>query len=345
MSGNVPDALIIKLFFFLLSVSSAFGQGSRNPMPLADADSNFVQSFHLKKEFRILYGLQGNNMSIGSDLDGQHLNGDLYRNTNDYVGAGITYNWLDGDLSFALPGTTYLKEERSNLKQFKFGLSHTRRKLVFRWYYMDSKGTIVSSSDNEFESNPSIHEVRLGMQATYIFNWSKFSYRASMYQSEYQVRTAGSFLLRLEPFYRNLGTKDGSIIPEGYDLFSRFGENTGLAYVKAPGLLILPGYGINVVIPNSRVFISPMLFAGFGFAYNTYEATMGKESFTSVEYSINLNLNAGYNGNRSYSKISVMWSAGYAALDPAYLTSSHVTIMLTYGHRFEELKNLFKESR
>jgi hypothetical protein len=336
--------LIIKLcFFLLLSITSAFSQDSRKPMALADADSNFVRSFELKRELRILYGLQGNNLSIGSVRDGRaSLNGDLYRNTNDYLGAGITYGWLDGDLSFALPGTTYLKEERSNLKQFKFGLSHTRRKLVFRWYYMESKGAVLSSSDNEFESSPSIHEVRLGMQATYIFNWSRYSYRASMYQSEYQLKTAGSFLLRLEPFYRDLGTKDGSIIPEEYDLSSRFAEKTGLEYVKAPGLLLLPGYGINVVIPNSRFFISPIIFAGFGFAHNSYDGNMGKESFTSLEYSVNFYLNAGYNGNRSYSKISVTWSAGYAALDPAYLTSSNVTIMLTYGLRFQRLRNIFK---
>jgi len=334
---------IIKLFL-LLSVSSAFSQSSRKPGPTTDADSIFIRSFELKREFRLLYGLQGNNLSIGSVRDGAtRLNGDLYKNTGDYLGAGITYDWLDGDLSIALPGTTYLKEERSNLKQFKFGLSHTRRKLVFRWYYMESKGAVLSSSDNEYESAPSIHEVRLGMQATYIFNWSRYSYRASMYQSEYQMKTAGSFLLRLEPFYRDLGTKEGSVIPEAYDLTSRFDEKTGLEYVKAPGLLLLPGYGINVVIPNSRFFISPIVFAGFGFAHNTYDGNMGKESFTSVEYSVNFNLNAGYNGNRSYSKISFAWTAGYAALDPAYLTSSNVTMMFTYGFRFQQLKNIFKK--
>jgi hypothetical protein len=50
---------------------------------------------------------------------------------------------------------------------------------------------------------------------------------------------------------------------------SRYGEQVGLEYVKAPGILILPGYGFNVVIPNSKIFISPMAFAGLGTTFNT----------------------------------------------------------------------------
>jgi hypothetical protein len=325
--------------FIIVFESCGFGQALPKLIPLADADSNYVRRFELNKEFRFLYGLQGNNLSIGSSRDSDtQLNGDLYKNTNDYIGAGITYGWLDGDLSFSLPGTTYLKEERSNLKQFKLGLNYTRRKVVFRWYFTENKGVVMASSDNEYESAPSIHEVRLGMQVTYILSSSTYSYRASMYQSEYQLQTAGSLLLRCEPFYRDLGTKAGSVIPEQYDLQERFDRQTGLEYVKAPGILFMPGYGINIVVPNSRFFISPILFAGMGFAHNTYEAKNGKGSFTNVEYAANFLLNAGYNGSRSYGKILFTWAAGYAALDPAYLTSSNLTLMFTYGIRFRGLK-------
>src|SRR5689334_12331748 len=120
--------------FVVLSVSSSIGQASSQKLVvLADADSNFVRKFVRNNDLRFFYGLQGNNLSIGSSRDtGTELNGDLYRNTNDYIGAGITYGWLDGDLSFSLPGTSYLKEERANLKQFKLIFNYSRRKLAFR---------------------------------------------------------------------------------------------------------------------------------------------------------------------------------------------------------------------
>lgn len=325
----------------LLCSTIGYCQTTLGLVTLKDADSSYVRKFTLKNDFRLFYGGQGNNLALGSKRDdGTQLNGNLYTNTNDYLGVGITYKWLDGDLSFALPGTTYLKEERSNLTQFKLGVSYTQRKLAFRAYYSDSKGVVVSGSGNEFQSDPTLHEVKLGLQIIYLFNAAKYSYRASMYQSEYQLKTAGSFLFRAEPFYRKLGTTSGSMIPSEFDDPARFGEQTGLEYIEAPGLLILPGYGINVVIPNTRFFISPIVFAGLGIAYNQYETTDTKGSFTSVEYAGNVTLNAGYNGNRQYLKMQFTWSAGYTLLNPTYLTNSNLTLVLTAGIRFRDLKGL-----
>jgi len=318
--------------------TSCFSQSTQELVPLADADSNYVRKYFLKNDFRLIYGGQGNNLALGSKRDDDtKVNGNLYTNSNDYIGLGITYKWLDGDLTFALPGTTYLKEERSNLTQFKLGISYTQRRLAFRAYYSDSKGVVVSGSSNEFQSEPSLHEVKLGLQVIYLFNSSKYSYRASMYQSEYQVKTAGSFLLRAEPFYRNLGANNDSMIPPGFDLPSRFGEQAGLEYIEAPGLLILPGYGLNFVIPNSRFFVSPILFAGLGVAHNMYKTTDDTGSFTSIEYAGNFTLNAGFNGSRQYLKFQFTWSAGYTLLDPTYLTNSYMTLVLTAGIRFRDL--------
>jgi hypothetical protein len=318
-----------------------FGQTIPELISLKDADSTYVRKYVLKNDFRLIYGGQGNNLALGSKRDEEtQLNSSLYTNSNDYVGVGITYKWLDGDLSFALPGTTYLKEERSNLTQFRLGVSYTQRRLSFRAHYSDSKGVVVSGSSNEFQSEPSLHEVKLGLQVIYLFNASKYSYRAAMYQSEFQLRTAGSFLLRADPFYRNLGTTSGSMIPSDYDLPSRFGEQAGLEYLEAPGLLVLPGYGINFVIPNSQFFISPIVFAGMGFAHNMFKTTQGSGSFTSVEYAGNFTLNTGYNGSRQYFKLQLTWSAGYTLLNPTYLTNSNLTLVFTAGIRFRDIKGL-----
>lgn len=327
------------LAVFLFYVSPCLGQ--EELLTLIDADSNYIRKFVLKNDLRFFYGGQGNNLSLGSTRDAEtQLNGDLYKNTNDYIGAGITYGWLDGDLSFSLPGTTYLKEERSNLTQFKLAFSYTRRKIVFRWFYTESKGVVISGSGNEFESKPSLHEVKLGMQIIYLFNPSKYSYRASMYQSEYQMKTAGSFLLRIDPFYRSLGAESGSMIPAAYDLEARFGEQTGLEYVKAPGLLVLPGYGINIVLRNTRFFVSPIIFAGLGLAQNKYEAKSGEGSVTNVEYAANVILNAGYNGSKYYAKAQFNWSTGYTSLEPAYLTNSNLSVVFTFGLRFRNLSRI-----
>ncbi len=335
----------VGLVLILILTNNLFGYSQPDLVSLADADSNYVRKHILPNDLRLFYGMQGNNISLGSTRDGgTSVNGNIYTNTNDYLGAGITYKWLDGDLSFSLPGTTYLNEERSNLTQFKFSMSYTQRKVVFRGYFSDSKGVVVSGINDEFQTTPSLHERKLGLQITYVFNSSRYSYRASLYQSEFQVKTAGSFLLRVEPFYRNLGGQRGSMIPVAFDTRERFGDQAGLEYLKAPGMLFMPGYGINFVIPDSRLFISPMVFAGAGAAFNSYQSQSGKNTYTNVEYAANFNLNAGYNGSRYYSKIQFSWTAGYAPLNPSYFTSNNLTLTFLVGMRFRDVEKFIPNS-
>jgi hypothetical protein len=334
--------VFVFLFHFFLH---HYGIAQRNFLTLEDADSNYIRKHLLTNDLRLFYGAQGNSLSLGSKRDSNpDLNGDVYTNTNDYFGAGITYKWLDGDLSFSLPGTTYLKEERSNLTQIKLGLSYTMRKIAFRGYFQESKGVVIAGANNEYETTPSIHEARLGLQITYLFNAFKYSYRASLYQSEFQMKSAGSFMVRLEPFYRSLGGQGGSMIPVAWDVAARYGEQVGLEYVKAPGIVVLPGYGFNFAIPDTQWFISPMVFAGLGTAFNTYEGKNGKTNYTNIEYAASFNLNMGYNGSRYYSKVQFNWSAGYSPLNPSYFTSSNMMLSLWVGFRFRDVEKFFPGS-
>jgi len=334
----------VGLILILILTNKNFGYSQPDLVSLADADSNYVRKHALPNDLRLFYGMQGNNISLGSTREGStSVNGNIYTNTNDYTGIGLTYKWLDGDLSFSLPGTTYLNEERSNLTQFKLSMSYTTRKIVFRGYFMDNKGVVISGADNEFQSTPTLHEVRMGVQATYLFNASRYSYRAAMYQSEFQMKTAGSFLIRIEPFYRNLGAQGSSMIPAAFDVVTRFGEQTGLEYIKAPGILFMPGYGINFAIPDSRFFVSPVILAGAGAAFNSYQTRNGKSSYTNVEYAANFNLNAGYNGKRYYSKVQFSWTAGYAPLNPSYFTSTSLMLTFLVGMRFHDLEKFIPD--
>lgn len=329
----------IHFIFFILISATSFGQSGIIMIVPNGVDSLYILKYPLKNDLRLFYGGQGANMAIGSKHDDPtHLNGNVYTNTNDYLGIGITYKWIDGDVSFSLPGTTYLNEERSSLSQFRLAGSFTTRKINMRGYLSDSKGVVLSGSEDEFQSTPSLHEQRIGLQITYLFNSSKYSYRASMYQSEFQRQTAGSALLRLEPFYRNLGGSTGSMIPDAFDSPEKYGDQVGLEYVKAPGVLVMPGYGVNFVLPNPKYFISPMLFAGVGVAQNSYQSANGKNSYTNVEYAAYFNLNAGYNSASYYAKIQFTFSGGYAALDPSYLTSVTLAATATVGIRFRDVE-------
>ncbi|HEX5168116.1 MAG TPA: DUF4421 family protein [Cyclobacteriaceae bacterium] len=329
-------ALIVSLFFFK-SFSQTIDVAIK---PLEDADSLYIRGFSRKNDVRIFYGGQGNRLVLGSLRDGSpDLAKSIYNNTNDFLGVGLTYGWLDGDLSFSLPGTTYLNEERSNLDQFKLSGSYTRRKIAYRAYMADSKGMVISGNNDEYESTPSLHELRVGLQATYIFNEQQYSYRAALYQGEIQMNTAGSFLLRIEPFYRSLGKSGEPMVPEPYDTEARFGEQVGLTYARAPGFIIMPGYGVNFVFNDSKMFISPLLLAGAGAAFNNFEGANGTGTHFNMEYQAYFLLNAGYNGSMFYSRVQFTYAAGYSVIQPAYLTSTDLIVSVLAGFRFKNIKH------
>ena len=109
--------------------------------PPDDADSTFIRRYTREGDIRLIYGGQGSNISYGTAKDGSALFSDaLYNNTNDLAGLGLTYKFIDFDLTFSLRKVNIMEEERQNLSQFRFAYSYTMRKLAIRVYLSDAKG-------------------------------------------------------------------------------------------------------------------------------------------------------------------------------------------------------------
>ena len=331
--------LKIRGWLLLLLVLSTMHVLAQDPVAVEGTDSTYVLRHFLRNDIRIFYGFQANSVNYGSVNDGSpDWSGDLYKNFNDFIGVGITYKWLDGNLTFSLPGTTYLNQERSTLDKFTLGLNATGRKFAFRGYLRDTKGVIATSPDPDFESAPSLHEFKIIAQVTTIFNEKKYSYRAALYQSELQQKTSASWMLRADIFYRQLGAKEQFLQPP-YDNASRFADQVGLHYVGAPGVMVLPGYGANFSWKKGSLFLSPMIFGGAGVAFNSIKGDRGTFHKTNLEWNGSFLLNAGYNGNRMYCKIQSSVSIGYAKLDPAYLMTKDFDIIFLIGYRFRDMES------
>jgi len=340
---------LICLLFTLLIFNSCIAQqegsiGVLNTSSILEVDSNFVHTYDKPNDIRLIYGTQGSSLVYGSKNEANPtIPTSLFNNVNDFIGIGLTYKILDADLVFSLPKTRLLEEDRENLDQFRFSLSYTGRKFAIRGLISDTKGMISVDPMDRFQSNADVHQYRISAQLTYIFNHQKYSYRAAMFQNELQRKTAGSFLLRLEPFYRGLGAGSG-LVPPTYDKAATYGDLVGLEYLKAPGFLAMPGYGITITPFGDRFFISPMIFGGPGLAFNFYEGDFGEFTYTNIEWATMAALNMGYNGDRTYLNLNVTGDTNYTPLQPAYFTSSNLKISVTFGYRFIDLEKLIPRS-
>ena len=309
-----------------------------SPISLVEIDSTFIYKFKKTNDARLFYGTQGYSMEFGSrrETDGE-IPTSLYNNVNDFVGIGITYKIIDADLSFSLPKTRLLEEDRENLDQFRFSLSYTGRKFAMRGLMTSTNGVIVTDPLARFQSESNVHQFRLCGQFTYYFNNQKYSYRAAMFQNELQRKTAGSFLMRLEPFYRGLGAQSG-LVPSSYDKVEVYGEQAGLQYLNGAGCLALPGYGLTWTPFGERFYVSPIVFAGPGAAYNFSEANGTKYTYVNWEWAAMFLLNLGYNGDKTYLNLNVTTDINHIALNPSYFTSTNLKICLTFGFRFNNVE-------
>jgi hypothetical protein len=300
-----------------------------------DADSTFIMRYTRDDDIRLIYGGQGSNISYGTASDGDALLSDaLYNNVNDLAGFGLTYKFIDFDLTFSLRDVNIMEEERQNLSQFKLAYSYTMRKLAVRGYFSEAKGVIVAESKGTTQSDADVHLLKVGAQVTYYFNYSKYSYRSANFQNELQKKSAGSLLVRAEPFYRSLGMQNAMIPTDRL-----YGPQAGLEYVRTGGLILMPGYGYNLAVRDGRFFVSPIVFLGPGFTINVYRADDGKHSFLNVEWGGSLALNIGYNGKKAYATLRGSYDVTYFKLDPSYFTSSDLKLTLTIGWRFNHLES------
>ena len=305
-------------------------------------DSLYLRGFNRKNDFRLNYTSQRYLLNYGS----RHKNfstGNKFSNVSDLVGFGLTYKFIDFDIAFSLPQSQVLQTGLQNLKLFRLAGSFSSRNWTVRGYWLEGTGMVASDASGEFVSGPSVYMLNLGVQYTRYFNSKKFSFRAASFQNEVQLKTAGSFLLRVEPFFRRLGMGT-QLVPSSLDLPATYGEQSGLRYVYAPGLLLQPGYGFNWSSRNTRWFVSPMIFGGGGVALNVYNGKLGEKTKFSVEWKGSAVLNMGYNGPRMYVSLRSSYELDYFFLDPSYFYTTDLRLGITFGYRFNVVEKFIPES-
>ncbi len=175
---------------------------------LEGVDSLFVQGFPRKNDFRVTYLSQRYLLEYGSKRGEVPNGGGVFTNTSDLVGVGVTYKFIDVDFAFSLPQSRVLQTGLQNLQQFRLSGSFSSRSWTIRGYWLQSTGLVAADPAGEFISGPSVDMLSFGIPFTYYFNHRRYSFRSAAFQSEIQRRSAGSLLVRMEPFYRRLGVAE-----------------------------------------------------------------------------------------------------------------------------------------
>lgn len=142
-------------------------------------------------------------------------------NTRIAIGVGATYRAITLNFGYGLnllnqektKGKTRYIDLQSHLYGAKWKIDLFGQ--FYRGYYMFPRGYAAAAS-NGFYLRPDLKVQELGVSAFHIYNNKRFSYRASFLQSEWQRKSAGSFLLGGSIIYGYLRA-DSSFVPSVLD--------------------------------------------------------------------------------------------------------------------------------
>ncbi|MDU1903688.1 MAG: DUF4421 family protein [Dysgonomonas sp.] len=238
------------------------------------------------------------------------------------IGLGLSIN--NTAISFGYGyGFNFLRDrERGKTSSFDFQFHHYGRKYTFDIFFQKYKGFYMEddNSDVDFELCPDLKVQKYGVDAQYIFNNKKFSYKAAFSQSERQLRSAGSFLLGGGAYYTYIESDTSFIYNEkNYLKNFQFGVSGGYTYTW----VIKRDYFINLSITG-----------GVHFGNETIDR-IGKDKLE-IYPSVFPRMSMGYNKEK--------WSIAFSYLGnmifPAFAENNNLGLMsgnfqFTYTHRFD----------
>jgi len=228
-----------------------------------DHDTSYYKAYPRHLLGRFYFSRKYTNVVLGAPRNEPRLR---YRpNTTLNMGVGATYRGFTLNLAYGFPflnqnsdrGKTRYLDLQSHLYTRKWSYDFWGQ--LYKGYYLRSDW-LKDLTGDRFYLRPDIGVTLLGFSTYHILQNRTFSYRATFIQDEWQVRSAGSWLIGGEMYYGRVSA-DSAFVPE----------------------LIGDGYGQKGVEKLRFMDFGP----GIGYAYNwVYQ----KNLFMGLAATINLNL-------------------------------------------------------
>lgn len=274
-----------------------------------------------------------------------------YRANNNYhVGLGFHYKWVGANISFKLPyinNPRYGQTKFFDLQSYLYlaNIAVDLFVLSYKGYYLSDGGVLKFPPEgNKLQLRPDLYTGNYGVNFQYIFNSSKFSYRAAFIQNQCQVRSAGSPLIGATVNYSR-ARADSAIVPPDLVLdnfYSGHDFNKTAAFVVA----INGGYAYTQVI-GQHFFVTGSVLLGTGLNYVSLktDATGDRDARLHVQVHAILRGAVGYNTDERFiglQYINHINRNNMPVLD-SWQQSQMGNIRLTYAQRFKLKKKTAKQ--
>lgn len=276
-------------------------------------DTNYVRVYKDELTTRVYLSRKQNGYTLSEGLTSPFLK---YRtNDNLLLGIGYTYTFLTINLGLKMPfingdDATYGKSKYVDLTLHGIFTSLIVD-LYLQWnhgYYIANPEDHVPdwSSQNAYPQRGDMRTNLIGLNVQYLFNSSRYSYKAAFVQNEFQKKSAGSLLLGVEAYWM-LAMTDSTMIAPGIPQQGYLG-NTSFNQVDIMNAGINGGYAYTFVW-DEKLFVSLSATGGFSGSKNkVHYTTLSNTSYDkfSIGMTSSFRISLGYNSNTYYVGLSLL---------------------------------------
>ncbi len=190
-------------------------------------DSSYIEVYRDELTTRLYLSRKQNGYTLSERLYRPWIR--YKTNDNLLLGMGYTYSFLTINLGVKMPFINRDDDVYGKSKYFDLQTNFMFRNYIVDLYLQWNKGYYISNPEdlnitwNQGQAMPQRGDMRtniIGLNVQYLFNSSRFSYKAAFWQNEFQKRSAGSPIAGAEAYYV-LGMTDSLMVetaipPSGY---------------------------------------------------------------------------------------------------------------------------------
>jgi hypothetical protein len=280
---------ILLFMIFLLTVIPASAENNNKPVSFFDDNvtirTSVKNSFF---QFRLLDPEQeGEDIKYSPNVETAF--GVLFKYK--YLELSVSKNYNFHDESGTKGDTEYYDMQLYYFVQnFAAELYHQK----YKGYYLKDPELFGYAEGHSKTKRPDITTLHQGFNVYYIYS-DDYSLNAAMNQGEKQNELAGSFMI-MSSVNRVKLNSEFSLIPDNQQIY--YNEDsmyTGGNYVS---FAVSPGIGIT--IPYENLFVSFVMFIGYGKSYSKYENLNGPQTSVDNVLKVNAKFSLGYNADNLF---------------------------------------------
>ena len=270
----------------------------------------------------------------------------LIPNLNQSSGISIDFDKIS--FSFGIGTKAHTEEDlrrKGNTTYTSLGLSFSFYRFRFESSYRRYQGFYdlnTPAYDTLFDStgvyyqDPDFSARAIRVKALFIQNKKKFSYNSAYFNTQRQLKSAGSWLV-VGNIYDNKFTTIESLIPDSSQQF--YGHYAKLNHCHLQGISVGPGFSYNLVIFKT-LYANLTLTSGFDIQHRQFKTSDG--SFTNDFWKIgaagDVRAAIGLNGKRMFLSLTGRIDYNSYVSEGMTLETRFYAVDFNFGYRFKMRK-------